>query len=120
MTELGEKNRIIYNELVNRYWHMDEKSTKFIEERTKDTFKLAPEYEEILAKFPHEDQRIRFDIDMSNPSLQSLFADSDKAYQIFTQNFRHVISALKKEGCVIGYSEFVNNIAVYNKNKTKI
>src|SRR5574344_1573638 len=122
MTEIGEKNREAYLSIVKRFWNgFDDASMKYIEERTKDTWEFIPEFKQLMDKFGVEDQRIRFDIDMNEPSVQSMFRDSDKAYLIFVEKFSHCICTAKSEyGCKISYADFISNLVVFKKNKTKI
>src|SRR5574344_1245090 len=121
MTEIGEKNRDAYLKIINRFWGFEGESKKYIEERTKGTWKFVPEFESLMTTFKAEDQRIRFDVDMSNKTCQSVFKSSDRAYSIFLEKFSHGLKKLKNDyNCSIGYGEFIENILVFNKNKTKI
>ena len=122
MTEIGEKNREAYLSIIKRFWNgFDDASMKYIEERTKDTWEFIPEFKQLMDKFGVEDQRIRFDVNMNEPSVQSMFRDSDKAYLIFVEKFSHCICTAKSEyGCKISYADFISNMVVFKKNKTKI
>src|SRR5574344_1450122 len=121
MTEIGEKNREAYLSLIKKFWNgFDDASMKYIEERTKDTWEFVPEFKELMDKFGVEDQRVRFDLDMQNPSIQKLFRDGDKAYGLFRRKFENVLGFLSENGNTITYSNFIENTAVFRKNKTKI
>src|SRR5574344_2756051 len=121
MTEIGEKNRNAYLSLIKKFWNgFDDASMKYIEERTKDTWEFVPEFKELMNKFGVEDQRIRFDLDMKDASIQKLFKDNDKAYELFRRKFESVLSFLSRNESPISYSNFIENTAVFRKNKTKI
>jgi len=123
MTEINSKNREAYLDACKTIWDLDDESLKYIEKRTSDEWEPVPELKALIGSpnSVYEDQRIRFDMDMSNPSIQSFFANDDPAYSTFKSRFRHAISRLQsKYSCVIGYKEFIENKVIFKKNQTKI
>lgn len=123
MTELNQKNREIYLDLCKNIWDMDEESMKYLEERTSENWEPVPELKKLINndKAIYEDQRLRFDMDMSNPDIQSFFSSEDKAYDLFKSYFKFAIEyANEKYNTVIGYKEFIDNKVVFKKNTMKI
>lgn len=123
MTEINAKNREIYLDLCKTVWDLDEKSLDYISKRISDEWEPVPELKALIGinGSTYEDQRIRFDMDMSNPAIQSFFEKDDPAYQYFRQYFNRAIDKLAtKYSCRIGYKEFIENKAIFKKNQTKI
>ena len=123
MTELNAKNRESYLEICKNLWDLDEQSLEYISKRTSDDWEPVPELKSLigLPDSTYEDQRIRFNMDMSNPNIQSFFEKDDQAYQLFRNSFRNVLGRLQNDySCNIGYKEFIENKAIFKKNQTKI
>lgn len=123
MTEIYEINRKNYLELCKNVWDLDDDSLEYIKKRTSDEWEPVPELKSLteIEGAKYEDQRIIFDLDMSNKYIQSLFEDSDESYKLFRSYFRHAISYLENTyNCNIGYKEFIENKVVFKKNMTKI
>lgn len=123
MTELNQKNREIYLDVCKTVWNMSDETMKYIEHRTSDDWEPVPELKALIGinGSTYEDQRIRFDIDMSDPLVQSIFEKEDKAYQLFKSEFAGCLSCLAEyHSCKITYQDFINNKVVFNKNQTKI
>lgn len=123
MTELNQKNREIYLDLCKNVWDMDEKSMEYLKHRTSDEWEPVPELKALInnEKATYEDQRIRFDMDMGNETIQSFFSEDDKAYQLFKSTFRNAIAYLNDNyNTSVSYKEFIENKMVFKKNVTKI
>ena len=123
MTEINAKNRESYLEICKNLWDLDEQSLEYISKRTSDDWEPVPELKSLigLPDSTYEDQRIRFNMDMSNPNIQSFFEKDDQAYQLFRNSFRNVLGRLQNDySCNIGYKEFIENKAIFKKNQTKI
>jgi len=125
MTEQYNNNKKNYLDLCKNVFDLDEESMKYIDNRLSDNWKPVPEVQKIIDSSKEngifEDQRITFDIDMSNLEVQKIFEKTDKAYEKFTAYFDRVISYLSNNyNCVIGYKEFIDNKVVFKKNITKI
>lgn len=121
MTEQNEKNREIFLDLCKTVWDFDKKSLDYVSKRTEDSWEVVPELKEIFKDKKVEDQRVRYEIDMSNQEVQSFFEDSDEAYKMFKTSFDGVIRLLKVDySCNINYSEFITNKCIFKKNTTKI
>jgi len=123
MTEINSKNREAYLNACKTIWDFDEASLKYVEKRTSDEWEPVPELKSLIdsPNSVYEDQRIRFDMDMGNPAIQSFFAKDDNAYTMFKTKFGYAIKRLEKTySCVIGYKEFIENKVIFKKNQTKI
>lgn len=121
MTEQNKKNNEVFLDLCKTVWDFDEPSLSYIKNRISDEWHPVSEFNELLKDKDFTDQRIRFDIDMSNPTVQDLFSESDEAYKLFTSSFENAITYLRnKYSCKIGYNEFITNKCVFKKNVTKI
>ena len=113
MTEQNSLNREIYLELCKNVWSFDDASMKYVEYRTSDNWRPETDFNELIKNF--EDQRIRFDMDMSNPSILSFFESGDNSYKMFKTIFKNILALLNIE-----YKDFIQNKIVYNKNTMKI
>lgn len=123
MTELNQKNREIYLDLCKHVWDMDEESMKYLEHRTSDEWEPVPELKKLIESenATYEDQRIRFDMDMGNPVIQSFFSEDDRAFSLFKSTFRYALNYLNDNyNVTVGYKEFIENKMVFKKNVTKI
>lgn len=123
MTELNEKNRKLYLDVCKRVWDLDDESMKYIEKRTSDEWEPVPELKTLIGceGSTYEDQRIRFDLDMANTTVQSFFEENDSSFEMFKNTFGHVISYLRNEyNATVGYKEFIENKMTFKKNVTKI
>lgn len=121
MTEQNKNNREIFINLCKTIWDFDEKSMKYIENRTSDDWRPESDFDIFLKDKNFEDQRIRFELDMSKPEVQSFFVSSDPAYKIFKNTFARVLRYLNDNyNCEIGYKEFIENKCIFRKNITKI
>ena len=123
MTETFENNKKAYIDFVSRVWNFDDESMAYIEKRLSPEWEPVPELKELinLEGGHYEDQRITFDLDMTNPLIQSFFVQNDESYKMFREIFRRVISFLDDHyGLVIGYQAFIENKAIFKKNTTKI
>lgn len=123
MTEIYNSNKKNYLDLVKRCFSFDEESMAYVEKRLSDEWEPVPELKALIGinGSHYEDQRITFDLDMSNPQIQSLFEGNDESYKMFKSSFRHALEELRDEyNCNIGYKEFIENKVVFKKNTTKI
>lgn len=115
---IEENNNKTYIDFIKRFWDLDEPSMNFLKERivSKD---FDGEFFKLLKDSP--DQRIRWDVDFSEPIMQEYYSSKDKAYEIFVRKFSKIISFLNnKYSLVIGYKEFMDNKIVFRKNETKL
>lgn len=121
MTEQNKENRKIFLNLCKTVWDFDEKSLKYLEERTNDDWRPVEDFNKILDGQKFEDQRIVYNLNLSDPSVQELFMESDEAFKMFNNAFSCIIDYLKeKYSCVVGYNEFITNKCIFRKNVTKI
>lgn len=123
MTEINSKNREIYLDICKTIWNFDDASMEYLKHRTSDEWEPVPELKSLISSegATYEDQRLRFDMDMGNETVQNFFAEDDSAYALFKTTFRNALGFLKDScGVRIGYKEFIENKVVYKKNQTKI
>ena len=123
MTEINLKNRQAYLDICKTVWDLDEQSLSYIEKRTSDEWEPVPELKALIGAngSTYEDQRIRYDMNMGDTTIQSFFENDDTAYHTFCSTFRHILSVLKRQySCNIGYKEFIENKVIFQKNQTKI
>ena len=123
MTEIYNSNKEKYLDLVKNVWDLDDESVEYIKKRLSDEWEPVPEFKNLLnsENGKYEDQRIIFDMDMSNPDIQYFFAENDPAYKVFKEAFRYILCFLEeKYNCKINYKEFIENKVVFKKNITKI
>ena len=123
MTEIFKSNRQKYLDLVKDCWNFDDESMSYIEKRLSDEWEPVPELKKLIGinGSKYEDQRIIFDLDMSNENVQSFFESNDDSYRMFKGRFAAVIRRLNSQyNCPIGYKEFIENRVVFKKNITKI
>lgn len=123
MTEINLKNRSAYLDICKTVWDLNDESLSYIEKRTSDEWEPVPELKALIGKegSTYEDQRIRYDMDMSNPLIQSFFENNDASYSTFKATFRNVLNKLKTQySCNVGYKEFIENKVIFQKNQTKI
>ena len=109
--------------MVKDCWNFDDESMSYIEKRLSDEWEPVPELKKLIGinGSKYEDQRIIFDLDMSNENVQSFFESNDESYRMFKNRFTYVIKKLNSQyNCSIGYKEFIENRVVFKKNITKI
>ena len=114
---IDAKNVSTYINFVNKYWGYDAPSMEFIKNRLV-TDQFDPEYAKLLTG--SKDQRVRWDIDFTEPALANYYSERDDAYKMFSRKFIHAISLLKDQGVNIDYTAFMKNKVLYKKNETKL
>ena len=123
MTETTKKNNEIYLKLLKENWDLDDESLKYVKHRLSDEWEPVPELKELMSLpgSKYEDQRIRFDMDMTSSGTLDFFKNSDESYRLFKNFFLNAIDYLENyKDCHIGYSEFITNKVIYKKNTMKI
>ena len=115
---IEESNKKAYLKFVQRFWEFDDESFNIIKNRV-ETNDFDPEFNRILNG--STDQRIRWDVDFSEPSLQGLFEGRDEAFAMFKRRFANVLFYFsKKYGTTILYKNFMDNKIIFKKNETKL
>jgi hypothetical protein len=116
ISQLSEKNRKAYLDLIDTFWEFDDESRAFIEERISPTWEFPPEIKDIISKGEYDgDQRVIWSL----ANEESASAD-DKGYCLFRKFFSNALDRLNREGINIGYAEYQDNKVRYKNNLTKI
>jgi hypothetical protein len=122
MTENFKSNKKSFMELIREVWNFDDESMEYLDKRLSDEWQPVPEFKELIGDGSHyEDQRISYDLNMADPTIQSFFERSDEAYNLFKSTFGYALKKLRTAyNLEINYSNFIENKAVFKKNITKI
>jgi len=120
--EMYQKNIEAYMKTIDRFWEFSPESREFILKRLQSDWVFPPGYRELFDTIEHNnDQRIRWNIDVTNNDISKIFSESDEGWKIFKKSFSHILQLLKdRENCNIGYNEYCNNKAMFRNNLTKI
>ena len=117
---IEEKNKENLIKFVERFWEFNTESLEFLKKRiSQPSTEFVPEYASLLKG--STDQRVRWDVDMTDSSIQEFFKVKDEAFSMFKRKFENAICFLANQySTKIGYSNFMSNKVVFKKNEMKL